>query len=119
MKTTKTTKTTAATSRTVKNVPVWLTTYSSPDSLTSRDDKALVSATTPHFPWREDGSGPDGWTLCGTATITYEFCGMDELAANKVVALKAELEKDRAESEVRQNRILEQISKLQALEYTA
>lgn len=105
--------------RTIKNVPVWLTSYSSPDALNSQEDQGVVGATALHFPWRDDQSGPEGWTRCGVATITYEFCGLDELAANKVVALKAELEKDRAESEVRQNRILDQISKLQALEYMA
>lgn len=105
--------------RTIKNVPVWLTTYSTPDALTGDNEKSLVGATSLHFPWREDGTGPEGWTRCGTATVTYDFCGEDELVANKVANLKAELEKDRAESEVRQNRILEQISKLQALEYTA
>jgi hypothetical protein len=105
--------------RTIKNIPVWLTTYSTPDTLASDDDKRVVGATSLHFPWREDGTGPEGWTLCGMATVTYEFCSNDELVSNKVANLKAELEKDRAESEVRQNRILEQISKLQALEYTA
>jgi hypothetical protein len=107
------------TTKTIENIPVWLTTYSSPDALKSDDDRTIVGATSLHMPWGEDGTGPEGWTRCGTATVTYEFVGEDRITANKVVSLKAELAKDRAESEMRQNAILNKISKLEALEYTA
>jgi len=105
-------------SRTIENVPVWLTTYSSPEAIRSEEDHAVVGATTLHFPWRDDAKGPEGWTLCGVATVTYEFSADKEIMANKVDSLRSELEKDRADSELRQNAILNKISKLESLEWS-
>lgn len=103
---------------TVKNVPVWLSKYSGPEALNSDKGNTIVNATHLFMPAKE-GAPYGDWTRCGTATITYEFVDEKELVANKVTALEAELQKERAESEVKCNAILEQISKLQALEYTA
>lgn len=60
-----------------------------------------------------------GYPQVGIATITVELFEDKAIVEQKVESLQAQLAKDRAESEVRQNRILEQISKLSALEYTA
>jgi hypothetical protein len=61
-----------------------------------------------------------GYPLVGMATVTLEILiDEEDLIASKVDALKTKLQKERADSEVRCNAILEQISKLQALEYTA
>lgn len=112
----KTTKTTAATGRTVKNVGVWLTEYADPNGLKN-------SSTDSHFMRSISVSSHDmksaGWTKVGTATISVELIPEKQMVTNKVDALNAQLQKERADSEVKCNRILEQISKLQALEYTA
>lgn len=60
-----------------------------------------------------------GYPQVGIATITVELFEDKAIVEQKVESLQAQLAKDRAESEVRQNRILEQISKLSALEYVA
>lgn len=60
-----------------------------------------------------------GYPEVGIATITVELFDDNTIIAGKVDSLKAQLQKERADSEVKCNRILEQISKLQALEYTA
>lgn len=60
-----------------------------------------------------------GYPQVGIAMITVELFDDKVIVEQKVDNLQAQLAKDRAESEVRQNRILEQISKLSALEYVA
>lgn len=60
-----------------------------------------------------------GYPQVGIATITVELFDDKDIIASKVDSLQAQLQKERADSEVKCNRILDQISKLQALEYTA
>lgn len=61
-----------------------------------------------------------GGCFVGMATITLNVMADEkDMLASKVKGLQAQLQKERADSEVKCNRILEQISKLQALEYTA
>ena len=58
-----------------------------------------------------------GWMLIGNATVTVDFLSDEEMAAQKLDALRAELQTVRAENQKRENAILDQISKLQALTF--
>jgi hypothetical protein len=60
-----------------------------------------------------------GYTLIGTATVTIELHTEDQILASQLDALKAQLQTVRAENQQRENAILDQISKLQALTFTA
>lgn len=55
------------------------------------------------------------YTNIGKATVTVELVSADEFVSNQISALNAELQTVRAESQRRENQILFQISKLQAL----
>ena len=58
-----------------------------------------------------------GWTKVGIAHISIELLDVKDIQHEQLAALQAQLQKERADSQVRQNLILEQISKLQAIEY--
>lgn len=58
-----------------------------------------------------------GWTKVGIAHITIELLDIKDIQHEQLAALQAQLQKERADSQVRQNAILEQISKLTAIEY--
>jgi hypothetical protein len=55
----------------------------------------------------------------GVATITVTLHPRDELVAKELEGLNTQLQKVRAENHMRENAILDRISKLQALEHTA
>lgn len=55
--------------------------------------------------------------LLGTATVTVTFLPRDEMNAKQLAALNEKLQTVRAENQKRENAILDQISKLQALTY--
>jgi len=58
-----------------------------------------------------------GYSLIGTATVTVELHTEDQIMAAKLAALKEQLQAVRAENQQRENAILDQISKLQAIDY--
>jgi hypothetical protein len=66
-----------------------------------------------------DMSNSEDWVEVGAAEITVTFFHKDEIVAKELEGLSAQLQKVRAENHMRENAILERISKLQALEYTA
>lgn len=71
-----------------------------------------------------DGDGnsyfdSQGYTKIGKATVAIQLFSDDEITRNKLDALKAELQTVRADNQRRENAILERISKLQAITYTA
>lgn len=57
----------------------------------------------------------EGYTNIGKATVTVELVSTDEFVSNQISSLNAELQTVRSESQRRENAILLQISKLQAL----
>lgn len=61
------------------------------------------------------GDCPANWTKVGTADVTVTFLDTDALVASKLDSLNAQLKKDQADSEVRQNLIREQIQHLLAI----
>jgi hypothetical protein len=66
-----------------------------------------------------DMSDTDRWVEVGVATITVTLHPRDELVAKELESLNTQLQKVRAENHMRENAILDRISKLQALEHTA
>lgn len=66
-----------------------------------------------------DMSGTEDWTEVGIATITVTFYPQEDIVAKELEGLNAQLQKVRADNAMRENAILDRISKLQALEYTA
>jgi hypothetical protein len=66
-----------------------------------------------------DMSSTDGWAEVGMATITITLHPRDELVAKELDGLSTQLQKVRAENHMRENAILDRISKLQALEHAA
>lgn len=60
-----------------------------------------------------------GWTRVGDAEVTITLAPHEEQVAQAVRTLQMQLQAERAESQQRQNAILERISKLQALTYEA
>ena len=66
-----------------------------------------------------DMSSAEDWAEVGVATITVTFHPREELVSKELEGLNAQLQKVRAENHMRENAILDRISKLQALEYTA
>jgi predicted PhzF superfamily epimerase YddE/YHI9 len=63
----------------------------------------------------DNGSYP--WAHIGTAEITVTLHSKDAIVSAQIKTLNGELQKERAESQRRQNAILDRISKLSALEY--
>ena len=66
-----------------------------------------------------DMSGTEEWTEVGIAEITVTFYPREDVVAKELKGLNKQLEKVRADNHMRENAILDRISKLQALEYTA
>lgn len=66
-----------------------------------------------------DMSGTEEWTEVGIAEITVTFYPREDVVAKELEGLNKQLEKVRADNQWRENVILDRISKLQALEYTA
>lgn len=63
------------------------------------------------------GKGDSGYVRIGEASVDLMLASQDEMTASQIASLKKQLEQERADSMRRQNSILDQISKLQALEY--
>lgn len=59
----------------------------------------------------------DGWVVIGNATVTVEYLDQEEIQSQRLGALKTKLQTVRAENQKRENAILDQISKLQALTF--
>lgn len=53
----------------------------------------------------------------GTVQAVIDFLPADDVMSGQLSVLQAQLQRERADSQVRQNAILDQISKLQALEW--
>lgn len=58
---------------------------------------------------------PDEWTIAGEAEVTLTLAGADALVSNKVAALRATLQRVRADNYVKESHLEDQISKLLAI----
>jgi hypothetical protein len=65
-----------------------------------------------------DMSTSEDWTEVGIAEITVMLYPRDVVVEKELSGLKQQLEKVRAENHMRENAILDRISKLQAITYT-
>lgn len=110
----KTLPTTTATLR-VWTTSIWRDIDSIGDLIAHGETTEALSAMTYI---NQDMSDTDGWTEVGTAEVTVTFYPRDTVVAKKLDGLKVQLEKVRAENHMRENAILDRISKLQALTYT-
>jgi|LakMenEpi03Aug12_release.lakeMendotaPanAssembly.Ray.scaffolds.fasta_scaffold273670_3 hypothetical protein len=92
----------------------WLTNnYTTIDELMKMSQDQLVEKL---HPYDMEGS-IEGWTLVGEAHVFIKLNTSDEMIANKVCALKAELNKTQAEAEAKCNLLRGQINNLLAIEY--
>ena len=66
-----------------------------------------------------DMSDTEDWTEVGTAEVTVTFYPRDTVVAKELDGLKAQLERVRADNHLRENAILDRISKLQAITYVS
>jgi hypothetical protein len=64
-----------------------------------------------------DMSDAEDWTEVGIAEITVTLHPRDIVVEKELAGLKQQLEKVRADNHMRENAILDRISKLQAIEY--
>jgi hypothetical protein len=85
------------------------------DLIASGDEAGVVKSLffSPH------DMAPCGWTQIGEATVSVTLAPRSDRMAQALETLRQQLAKERAESMVRQNAILDQISKLQSLTYDA
>lgn len=81
----------------------------------SKNDEAISGMTYINH----DMSGIEEWTEVGIAEITVTFYPREDVVAKELEGLNKQLEKMRAENHMRENLILDRISKLQALEHKA
>ena len=61
--------------------------------------------------------GKYGYTHVGEADVTVTIASADQITNSKVSSLRAALEKDRADSQIRQNQLIDKINKMEALCY--
>jgi len=66
-----------------------------------------------------DMSDTEEWVEVGVAAITVTLHHKDDIVAKELDGLNAQLQKVRAENHMRENAILDRISKLQAITYEA
>lgn len=64
-----------------------------------------------------DMSSSEEWAEVGVATITVTLFPREQVVEKELSGLKQQLEKVRADNHMRENAILDRISKLQAIEY--
>ena len=94
---------------------VWLSPYSSADA----DSLQRATDLSDVHIW-EEGYGPGkDYTLVGHAEVTVTIAKRETIIAGKADALRAELAKDRADSQQRQNALIRKISELEALTFDA
>lgn len=87
---------------------VWLSgSYYGPDDLKKDGSKAVGKLS-----YSDHDMTEQGWTKIGTAQITLDLIDDEQMVANKVVSLNAEIRKIRANSE---NAITELQAKIQSL----
>lgn len=92
---------------------VWLSPYSVMDA----DDLQKATDISGVHLWEEGYVPGNDYTLVGHAEVTITIAKRETIIAGKADALRAELEKDRADSQVRQNALIRKISELEALTY--
>lgn len=96
-------------------VSVWISQYSLHDADSLQQTTSMEGMTIGDVD--ENLSGLK-YTKVGFGTVEITIASKDEIIAGKVEALRAELQKDRADSQARQNALMRKISELEALTYS-
>lgn len=96
-------------------VPAWLMPHHTIDAFLTRirDGKPVADMLT-YWTWDLSKSGQP-YTRVGEAQITLRIQSRDDLVASQIEALKQHLDDQRAQWLTKQQEILDQITKLQAL----
>lgn len=79
-----------------------------------KNDQAVDYLTTSNY-----DMSTSGWIEVGTATMSVKLHSADAVLGNQIAALHQELQTCRANAQLRENEIMDKISKLQALTYEA
>lgn len=95
-------------------VTAWISKHSALNAADLQETTDLNGITV--WPEANDMSAY-GYTKIGRGSVTLTIDGADKITAYRVSLLRAELEKDRADSQVRQNALIRKISELEALTY--
>jgi hypothetical protein len=90
--------------------------YSSLERIKENQECALLCSSAPGTNGYYER---EGYAHIGTATVTIELHSEDKILQSQIAALKAQLEAVRADAQVKENAILLQISKLQAITFEA
>ena len=95
---------------------IWISKYSEHDAVSLQTVTGIRDMTISHAGANLAGAG---YTLVGHADVSVTIASTDQIIGGKVASLRAELEKDRADSQMRQNGLIDQINKMEALAYEA
>ena len=95
---------------------VWISKYSDHDAISLQSVSDISGLAICHG---EASLAEVGYTLVGHADVSVTIASTDEIIGGKVASLRAELEKDRADSQMRQYGLIDQINKMEALAYEA
>ena len=91
---------------------VWISQYSQFDAQSLQQTDSIGGLVIAPYDMTESG-----YTHVGEADVTITIASPDQIIGNKVASLRAQLESDRAESQRRQNELIDKINKLEALTY--
>ena len=95
-------------------VSVWIGEYSHHDAGSLQEVDSVKGLVI----WPEGDEGFEGYSRVGFGTVEVTIASKDDIICGKVEALRAALAQDRAESQLRQNKLMKQISELEALTYS-
>ena len=98
-------------------VPAYLNPYRMPHELMAALENGEAESAVAMLSYWSHANPPKDYTRVGDATITLRLMPQDEQVRMAVEALQRKLDEERAEWLKRQQAILAQISKLQALSY--
>lgn len=98
-------------------MPAWITTNKDVDRFLGyvQQGKSELAMRELYFYPGDMSKGSDPWTLIGEADITVRLQSRDALVTSRLATLQKSLENARAEWLTKQQEILQQINKLQAL----
>lgn len=98
-------------------LPAWITSTRTVDRVLRyvETGEHLNAVDSMYFSTGDMAKGSDPWVLVGEADITVRLQSRDDLVASQLATLQNELDAARAEWLTKQQSILQQISKLQAL----
>ena len=92
-------------------------TYKSMNELVEILESGNIKSAVDYVTYANHDMSLSGWTHIGAAEITVTLLPQEDIVSKEVEGLKKQLQAVRAEAQMRENAILDRISKLQALTY--